>query len=131
MIRFIYLLLTTPVTSRKVLKIEPSSVKALMVDFGIALFSSIYFVCIWQAMMLSNYNLDRFIGENQNFMYEIFGFAALVLFCLLPIRALYFMEEWQGRPGIIGALAILGSLILLVIETLLQFLSPAILTNVN
>ncbi len=96
--------------------------KLTKMDLGIAFYSGIYYVCIWQALMLSNFDINSYKGNTGTLTLDIAAYSLLTLVGLIPIRALYFLEEIQAKPDRAGILAIILTIVLLVMETILQLL---------
>lgn len=123
-LRFLYFIITKPAIDEEIKTPVISLKKASYVDLGIAFYSSIYYVCIWQVLVISKVNLEQLTESPASLTMGLIGVTGMILLCLIPIRALYFLEEWRGNLSTSSKIAIFISLALLIIETLFHLLTP-------
>jgi hypothetical protein len=103
--------------------------RAMLLDFGVTLYSSIYYVSLWQVMMLAPADLSPYLGKPLEMALMLFGYTLIALLWLTPIRAPYLLEEWWSDPSKIGLMAVIGSTALLVADSLVWIFFPMILSG--
>jgi len=128
-LRFLVFLGMTSVGGAGTVKNPASEGRAMLLDFAVVVYSSLYYVSLWQVMMLAPADFSPYLDNPTYMVFMLIGYALLALFWLVPIRAPYILEEWWSHPTRKGVYGLVGSLGLLVLFSLFQLLGPLLFTD--